>query len=376
MEIDQHHTFLTALPTFIVGLGMIAFLMISFILFHRRLSSKRKRDLENMRFYLNIHPGVTPEQYQIGDIPIRNNLKVMTNTHLVVIDELKLSLLSEHRSCTNLNKTRPIESKRKRQIKRKKNKPNVESFSQDNIVFDTDHYEKSEKNSANDRHKNVVKADLRSASITETNKGRELKGSRKKRRKFLKQLAWMSNSRNHSKESCVEPKQINYPVRYCDVLVKQSLSNSRHSTDTNVVLEGDAYEFKNVENSYEIIADKGQGNSYYEDIGLPVNQEDRPQSKRFRKAETIREQENFLMIKKPEDIAQNALFDRMTMKQKPKKLYKELVHRDSHGNISFSARTLPHLETEFITASAENSAKTNKIRSKSEMTLDKCDVLF
>ena len=310
---DTSHSFLTILPALIAGLGMIIFLLISFILFKQRLRTKLRRDEENMDYYITNHPTITPKQYLIKDIPIRNKVKVMTNTHISDIEalfkcETEIDTSNSLQLCMS-------DRKRKKGARKKRRKSSNADETITNLADEC-----------------LMQFERRKGD--RTNDVKMAKGSKKKRRKFLKCLAKKQNSSianetNNDKLDHVVKDTVHWHKKDQDVL------------RSNITLN----------NSYPFFEDLKQGtstyieNSYYEEVGLPVQQSTK--HKILRKAESMKEPDNIFKIKKADSLRNNALYDRVTCAQEPKKRYKELVHRDSHGNMTHLARRLPNLEDDF-----------------------------
>ena len=346
MDSDKQHTFLNVLPSLIFGLGLVVFLAISFVLYHRQMTARRKRELETMDLYLYVHPDITLEQYYTKQIPVRNRIKLMTNTHLDKPDELRLILVTEHKLSTSTLKAK------KSSNLRGDVQPYVAACTQHNDDDVNDGKNKMERyirNTEKFKMKDTkvednVNSEQENEDSLNTFKNGKHKRRNKKRRKKLQQLLLSSVSKggafqpkiellNHTKP---KPKRDSTYIARDDfnATYKNNLSNLDQVSDVfaNQVTNGEA----DVDDLT---------NSYYDDIGVSFEQIKRQKSMRIRKAETLQEPENLLMIKKP-DNAQNAFYDQLTMKEESKKQYKELIHRDSRGNLTLLSRSLPHLEND------------------------------
>ena len=297
-----------------------------------------------MDYYLYAYPDISLEQYQTKQMPVRNSLKLMTNTHLHEVDELRLIMVTEHNSSVNKLKTK--KSSKFRGNRRRKAVPGNGEESDfagkiDKHKINTEIFKLMDTTEIED----MGKSEIRRTDIVNTRKNGKQKRRDKKRRKYLKELAIFSVS----KEGDVKPK--------VDLNENKNCNPKRNSTiiqrdNSNVICKDRTLydDFTSEANEEFILEDLA--NSYYEDVGLSFKQIERQKSKIVRSAETIKEPENVLMIKKPEN-AQNAFYDQLTMKEDPKKRHKELMHRDSRGNLTLLSRSLPHLESDTYENSVE-----------------------
>ena len=331
----NRNPFLTAIPTLVVGTFMMVFLTVSFILYKRRLSLKRKRDTEYMRYYLYTHPGVSQEAYETRGIPIRNKVSVMTNTHFADINELLIVDRTEHENVHGKNGRTTSKRKKNRKHLSFKQAQADASFSNKSVtkanIETITNYVLDENGPAVDKMKSL-----------QDNSKNQRKKSKKRKRKFLKFLAIEGSSLLKdvgSKHTITELEDMRRTEKEKYVPTKQKRMKSKYEcgADMNPFCEGGS--------AYQ--APSTVENVYYEDLGLSVNHTKVSRNKNIRKAETIQETGNIFKLSKPDTVKQNAFYDRMTCVQEPKKRYKELVHRDSHGNILFQSRSLPQLDTDF-----------------------------
>ena len=79
-------------------------------------------------------------------------------------------------------------------------------------------------------------------------------------------------------------------------------------------------------------------NDYYVDVGIPKPKVYAQRKRRV--SSTSTSADSMTVSTKP-----NAFYDRLTLRENGKTDYKELVHRDSTGNVNFHARSLPCLDT-------------------------------
>ena len=331
MNSGKHHTFLNILPSLVFGLGLVAFLVISFVLYHRRLIALRKRDLETMDIYLYVHPDVTIDQYRKEKIPTRNRVKLMTNTHIDEVDELRLFQTTEQIMSPKQNKLPKVTTGKAwrnsalcAEGKEDLNEDLFRKGKYNSVVI-----EKSKHN--NTQVKDTAETDIENVDTLITSKTGKNKRRNKKRRKYLQNLQHNSVTEEVALHSTT------------DLL---SLTNSDFKRDTR-------NEIKSIQGTSSSLDEKADGtgpadysaNAYYADVGVAFSQIKRQKSMRIQKAETLEDPGNVLMINKPKNV-QNAFYDKLTMKQDKKKHYKELVHRDPKGNLTHLSRSLPHLESD------------------------------
>lgn len=359
---------LTAIPTLLVGTSMLIFLTVSFILYKRRLSLKRQRDTEYMRYYLYTHPGVSQEEYETKGIPIRNKVSVMTNTHFADINELFIMDRTEHENVEGQNgRTKSKRKKNRKHLSCKQTQVDA-SFSN---ISETKAKTESITNYAFGENVPVVN---KMESLQDNSKNQRNK-SKKRKRKFLKFIGRKDSSLLKdvgSKDTIIELEEVRRTEKETYVPIKQSRMKNKYESGNPFCEGGIAYQ-----------APRTVENVYYEDVVLSVNHTTVSRNKKIRKAETIQETGNILKLSKPDSVKQNAFYDRMTFVQEPKKRYKELVHRDSHGNIAIQCRSLPQLDTDFNDTVLFKDNKTSLEREKNLVSnpetfdhLHEYDILF
>ena len=346
----KHRSFLTALPTIIVGLAMTIFLTVSYVLFKHRLWLKSKRDEDYMDYFLYTHPAISRQQYLMKDIPVRNQVTVMTNTHLLDIRGAFLAEASDNDTIMQGG----MKTVRKKKCKNASDDDAIVAYLVDECELNG------------------------SKTKFERNNCRKLrKKSKKKKRNFLKYLAEKAASistdidkKERTSKTYLMYNAAYFPDEHEEFLTRdcQISSGPCHSAMSETLFEDDMCQGT----SYA-------ENSYYEDMGITPPQKERIRKKSDKKAEKLNETENIFKIKKSDTLKRNAFYDRLTLKQEPKKHYKELVHRDSRGNMSFEARSLPNLDNECNASEVENDdSRVGKERNKSlsESLLHQYDSVF